>query len=185
MWNDEIKCLVKEKFRHEKGILYHKTNSKQSKFQKEGSRYKIGDKVKVRKDNSSGYFVLTLHLSDGRIKVVKVHRIVWFLEHGTLPKFIDHIDRNRENNDPPNLREVTRQQNIHNTGKTTVRMCSSRYKGVFIDKTCRRKKWVAQISHNGNQRKLGYFYSESEAALAYNKAAMELFGEYACINVID
>ena len=45
----------------------------------------------------------------------KVHKLVWFLEHGSFPSgHIDHIDGNKQNNQPENLREVTQQENNHN-----------------------------------------------------------------------
>jgi len=34
---------------------------------------------------------------------VKIHRLAWFLSHGTWPKFIDHIDGNPANNRLANL----------------------------------------------------------------------------------
>ncbi|AXF54590.1 HNH endonuclease [Salicibibacter kimchii] len=59
---------------------------------------------------------------------------------------------------------------------------SSKYKGVtWLKKYC---KWQSQIQKNGKHYYLGVFETESEAALAYNKVAKELFGEYARLNEI-
>ena len=38
---------------------------------------------------------------------------------------------------------------------------------------------------DGKAKFLGYFTSETEAALAYNEAAKELFGGYANLNKIE
>ena len=37
-----------------------------------------------------------------------------------------------------------------------------------------------------NQKRIhiGYFTNEIDAAIAYNKKAIELFGEFACLNII-
>ena len=80
-----------------------------------------------------------------------------------------------------NLRIVTNQQNQMN--KKSYKGSSSKYKGVAWHK--RHKKWNAQIQINGKQKHLGYFTSEEEAALAYNKEAIKLFGEHALINEIE
>ena len=47
------------------------------------------------------------------------HRIVWAIANNQDPgqKFIDHIDHNRQNNDPKNLRLVTKRENAHNSIK--------------------------------------------------------------------
>lgn len=79
-----------------------------------------------------------------------------------------------------NLRVVTPQQNSMNRN---TNYGSSKYKGVRWDKGI--KKWKAQIRINGKAKHLGYFTSEEEAAEAYNKAAVKLFGEHALINEIE
>lgn len=56
---------------------------------------------------------------------------------------------------------------------------SSRYKGVtHYD----REWWVSRISINGKNKSLGYFYDEVTAARAYDRAALENFGEHAYRN---
>jgi hypothetical protein len=57
------------------------------------------------------------------------------------------------------------------------RPCTSRFKGVFLDK--RRGTWVAKIKKDRVSRGLGSFDTEIAAAMAYDEAARELFGEHA------
>lgn len=63
-----------------------------------------------------------------------------------------------------------------------ARGSSSKYKGVFRRKNA--KKWQAKIRKDGHLKHLGTFISEDDAARAYNKAAMELFGEGCYLNII-
>lgn len=90
------------------------------------------------------------------------------------------IDR-RDNNghySPENCRFVTPTQNQQNKGKIRVRQCTSRFKGVVRDK----RGWRASIKINDRQVRLGTFESEECAALAYDSAARQHFGEYANLN---
>ena len=59
---------------------------------------------------------------------------------------------------------------------------SSKYKGVSWYSS--RNKWYSYIHFNYEKIHIGYFENEKEAALAYNKKAKELFGEYAYLNEV-
>jgi hypothetical protein len=91
---------------------------------------------------------------------------------------VDHIDRNALNNRKTNLRPCTKAQNNRNTGPR--RNSSSKYKGVFWDKCCR--KWCARIRPNRKTIYLGLFTDEIEAALAYDRKAEQFFAEFAYLN---
>lgn len=64
-------------------------------------------------------------------------------------------------------------------GKKRGKNTSSKYVGVFFSK--RKSKWVAVICN----KYLGAFEKETDAALAYNVKAIELFGESAKLNAIE
>ena len=102
---------------------------------------------------------------------------------GKPPKglFVDHINHNGLDNRKDNLRFVTQAQN--NQSSRSHKNSTSDYKGVFWLK--QRNKWRALIGNKGKQIRLGDFTCEHEAALAYNKKAKELFGEYALLNEVN
>jgi len=110
----------------------------------------------------------------------KEYKYLHHLIIGKPPKgFVtDHKDRNKLNNKRNNLRFITNQQNIMNSNKR--KNTSSKYKGVCFVKA--KKKWIAQISFNKKIYRLGCFANEKEAAKAYNKKAIEFFGEFAALN---
>lgn len=93
-------------------------------------------------------------------------------------KGIDHRDHNGLNNQRYNLRLATHTQNMRNM--RSHQGTASSYKGVsWHSEKC---KWRAGIKLNNRTRHLGYFFSEAEAAYAYDAAAREHFGEFACVN---
>lgn len=109
------------------------------------------------------------------------HHIVWLYHNGYLPKQLDHINGVCNDNRIENLREATTSQNHMNMKK--IKGTTSKYKGVHWDK--RLRKWVGQIKKNGESIYLGLFDSEIDAGEAYNKKAVELFGEFAKLNEIE
>jgi predicted PolB exonuclease-like 3'-5' exonuclease len=90
-------------------------------------------------------------------------------------KNIDFLDNRKDN-----LRECTHQQNSFNRRKADNPNLSSKYKGV----SAKKNRWCSRIMLNGKPIHIGYFDTELEAALAYNKKAVELHGEFAKINII-
>lgn len=94
---------------------------------------------------------------------------------------IDHEDHDGLNNQRHNLRPATYVQNGAN--QRPQRAARSQYKGVYWDND--KRKWYAQIGVDGRSRHLGYFYSEIEAAYAYDAEARLRFGVFACPNFPD
>lgn len=61
--------------------------------------------------------------------------------------------------------------------------CTSRFKGVCRPR--KSKRWLATITKDRVQRRLGTFRDELAAAQAYDEAARQLFGEHARLNFPD
>lgn len=111
---------------------------------------------------------------------VYLHRLIIGAGSGDL---VDHINRNPLDNRTANLRLATRSQNAANRGADRRRNgTTSRHKGVSFNKA--RGKWCAYIHVDGKTRSLGRFEAEDDAARAYNKAAVEAWGEFARLNDI-
>lgn len=107
-----------------------------------------------------------------------MHRVV---THAGPEVEIDHRSGDGLDNRKINLRESTHAQNIANSRKPRLaRPSTSQYKGVHWNKA--RGHWVAQIHHLRRGRTLGRFESERDAAVAYDRAASELWGEFARLN---
>ena len=60
---------------------------------------------------------------------------------------------------------------------------TSQYRGVYWNK--KDKRWYAQVSHEGRRVYVGCFTCEHQAALAWNKKALELWGENALLNEVE
>lgn len=111
-------------------------------------------------------------------KTYLMHRFI--LQIADPKIIIDHRDKNGLNNCKNNLRMATGTQN--NANATSAKNSTSQYLGVYWYKT--RRKWKSEITKNRKNKCLGYFYNEVDAALAYNKAAKEIHGEFASLNII-
>ena len=107
--------------------------------------------------HTSGHLKVCLFNATGKPKLKYVHRLLaqaYFSDYSEDLE-VDHIDRNKTNNDISNLRMVTKSENQQNRNA----------KGYCFNK--RENKWQAQIRLNYKLKYLGYFDTESEARQAY------------------
>lgn len=104
-----------------------------------------------------------------------MHRVVAKTPKGMTT---DHIDGNGLNNQKSNLRNCLSSENLMNRGKQANN--KSGYKGVWW--STRDKKYCAQIKAKGKKINLGSFDDPLDAAMAYDRAAIEFHGKYAKTN---
>lgn len=100
--------------------------------------------------------------------VLLLHRLVWMLQNGEIPEGteVDHIDRNKGNNHPSNLRLATKSENAQN--RTTRSDNKLGVKGVSYDPPT--GKYRAEITVNKKTIRLGRFLT-LEAAVKARKDA--------------
>jgi hypothetical protein len=121
------------------------------------------------------WYVVRGEMSTRGYRHVRMHRAVLNAKPG---EHCDHINGNGLDNRKSNLRIATNQQNSWNRRKPINGI--ARYKGVRAKQS--NGKWTAQITIGGHHRYIGTFPTQEEAARAYDKAAMAVFGEYAKLN---
>jgi hypothetical protein len=107
--------------------------------------------------NSTGYRVVVVD----RRKYL-AHRLVWLLTHGEDPGEleIDHINGDRTDNRPCNLRLCSCAQNVLNSKPSSRN--KSGVKGVHFEGACRKRPWRAQY----RCKRLGQFATKEEAIKA-------------------
>ena len=118
------------------------------------------------------YVVADAYLGGGKRRTITMHALIMGRP------YIDHINSNGLDNRRANLRPATPAQNGANARKNPGK--TSKYKGVFWDRW--RSCWSAKVMVNRQTLSLGRYAREEDAALAYDIAAREAFGEFALTN---
>jgi hypothetical protein len=126
------------------------------------------------------YAALSTHTSyamrrDKNGKTVYMHRVITNAPQGMD---VDHLNRDGLDNRRSNLRVCTTAENTRRSYKKSTNKTG--YKGVSWDKV--NKKFVSQIMLNGKGIKIGRFNTAEEAARAYDKKAVEIYGDSAFLN---
>lgn len=127
----------------------------------------------ARKADHIFYAERTITVSRNNRKHLGMHNFLM----GPIGK-VDHRDGNGLNNQRHNLRPATSKQNGANRRKIVP--SSSKFKGVTW--LVRNKKWQARIRVSYRLITLGCFQSETDAAHAYDDAALTYFGEFSNLN---
>ncbi len=108
-------------------------------------------------------------------KAIPIHRLLTDCPDGMQ---VDHINGDSLDNRRSNLRICESRQNHKN--KTKMTGTTSKFKGVYWSKLYNR--WVAIICNDGKKIYLGKYWHPIYAARCYDRAALEMFGEYAKTN---
>jgi hypothetical protein len=123
--------------------------------------------------NPRGYYEIRIYN-----KLYKSHRIIYALYHNLeldqLPRCLDHIDRNKVNSHPLNLRPVTQQQNVMNQSKR--KDSTSGFTGVSWSK--RHGKWETHVQINKKKKHLGLFSNLEDARKVSEEARIKHYGEF-------
>lgn len=100
---------------------------------------------------------------------VLLHRYVWLLKYGSVPKFLDHINSMRWDCRIENLRPTSRALNgMRNTKKPPKK--SGLPTGVEYHGKQGRRPYAATIQFAGERVRLGSFATPEEAGDAYRRA---------------
>ena len=105
----------------------------------------------------------------------RIHRLVFLMQYGYLPKIIDHINGNKTDNMIENLRAANDYQNAHNMKMRFDN--KSGIKGVSWNSD--RCKWVARVNYKCKTYQVGYFEDIELAELAVQMAREKFHGKFA------
>lgn len=153
-----LQINLHEIFEYKDGTLFWKISKSGIKSKKAGYT------------QSHGYKKVTLYG-----KPYFIHRIIFLMHYGFLPKVVDHIDGNKANNFLNNLREADHSKNVLNTKKSNAN--TSGVKNVHWSKIS--KKWFARITINKKRKYVGYFDDLLLAEKAIIEARNMHYGEFA------
>lgn len=122
---------------------------------------------------SSGYYRISIDN-----KSYLAHRLAWLYVYGRFPDgLLDHWNTNKLDNRIKNLRDCTHSTNHQNQHCKSNNILKCKGVSYYPDRP--KTPYLARIKVNGAQKNLGRFATQEAAKAAYDKAALEGFGEFA------
>jgi hypothetical protein len=102
------------------------------------------------------------------------HRLAWLYIYGYLPKLIDHINGDRQDNKISNLREATYQTNIYNS-----KIRSDNKSGVrCVSWNNKRNSWEVRIKIDGKLKHYGDYKDLNDAKKVADRIRSENHKEF-------
>ena len=147
-------------FEYKEGKLYRKSNR---------ANTKIGDEAGWI--GNRGYKIIGIDH-----KEVLMHKLIYMMHYGFIPKYIDHINGNRSDNRIENLRKASCSENGCNQ-KLSQRNKSG-CKNVSWNKA--RNKWAVRIVFDHGKLKQWYVDDFEFAELLAYEAREKYHKEFAC-----
>lgn len=150
---------VNDLFDYREGVLFWKKKVSRNIF--------VGKQITSKSGN--GYLQVSI-----KKKMYPVHRIIFLMFNGYLPKIVDHIDRNPLNNRIENLREATNVQSGYNRGLQSNN--TSGTKGVVWNKKA--SKWQVQLWIDKKYKYFGVYSDKGLAELVAIEATNKYHKEF-------
>lgn len=150
---------LNEILKYDNGRLYWKVNRCKARVGSVAGRTKANGYCEVRIDG----------------KLHGTHRIIFMMQYGYMPRYIDHIDGNPSNNLIENLRPASHLQNMWNAKTPSTN--TSGFKGVYWNS--KTGKWQGQCWVNNKHYHTKGFADINEAAKAVESLRIKYHGEFA------
>lgn len=145
-----------------------------------------GNECLIDDDLWHEYSIKGFSVIQERYLTLKVDGKTTRFHHMILPaeanQVVDHINGNTFDNRRCNLRYATHNLNSQNRDKMKVSHAVSSYKGVSLELRHENRIWVARCGLDRKTVCIGTYYSEIEAARAYNKKMIEIYKGEARLN---
>ena len=143
-------------------------------------KYKInkkGDVLNVKKNKllkkslNRGYYRVKLFDEEKKPKDYLLHRLlgIHFISNPDNKPIIDHINRNKGDNDLNNLRWVSYEENSKNRTPLKNKINGVKYVGVRFIKNVIKKPYRAETKIDKKYYHIGYYNTEEEAYENYKK----------------
>lgn len=163
--------LVRRLFEYRDGELYWKTRPR-SDFKTDGRHANWNQRYSFQKAGSTAGPYVNVSINKKRYQA---HALIFLWHHGVVPKVIDHINRDRHDNNIENLRSASVTQNLLNSKRSKSN--TSGEKNVVW--SSQKNKWQVKIGINRKTKSFGFYEDLDLAGLVAYEVRRLYCGEYA------